>query len=465
MHYTLFIFLTFISSLSFSQNFVGIWKGEFKDSDSIIHIKFNVMIQKDSLLGAMMIEPKFCLFTDSCFQSAPIHLKSSKEKISFKGALTDNKNELNGDFEIKGKCHQVSLYRGEPIYRPQEPKKPYPYLSENIVFENKKDNVKLSGTLTIPDTLGKFSSVILISGSSPTNRDSESFHHKPFQAMADYLTRNGIAVLRYDDRGVNKSTGDFYNSTILDFAKDVSAGIDYLKSRKEINENKIGLIGHSEGGVVASIVASQNSDLGYIVLLASPGIELKEAFLLQGESMYNNGDIPKENYELNRKFHTLCYELIEKDIDSKIAFNSLLVFKDAYKELYTKSGIGNSMSLHEIMFYDMVRINLSPHNRFNIKCNPADYLEKVNCPVLSLNGSKDILVPSRVNQGAIKEALLKSGNKDFTIMELEGLNHSFQKCKTCSIMEGKDLEQTFSTDALKEIADWIQLINESDKVR
>ncbi len=459
MRYSILTLLILTTSISFSQDFVGLWKGEIQDSDSIIHIKFNVMMQRDSLIGAMMIEPKFCLFTDSSFQSSPIHLKSSKEKISFTGALTDNKNELSGDFLMNEKWYPVNFYRGEPIYRPQEPKRPYPYFSEDIIFENKQDSVVLAGTLTIPDSLGKYPAVILISGSSPTNRDSESFHHKPFQVIADNLTRNGIAVLRYDDRGVNKSTGDFYDSTILDFAKDISAGIDYLKSREEINENRIGLIGHSEGGVVASIVASQNADLRYIVLLASPGIELKKAFLLQGESMYDNGDIPKEKYEINKKFLTLCYELIEQDIESKIASDSLLVFKQAYDEFYSKSGIDNSLHTHEFMFYEMLQINLSPHNRFNIKCNPADYLEKVKCPVLSLNGNKDILVPAKINQDAIKEALIKSGNKNFAIVELKGLNHSFQECKTCSIIEGKDLEQTFSTDALKKLTDWILLIN------
>lgn len=460
MKLTIFIIFLSISNVTLSQDFIGNWKGKINQADSIIQINFNVMKQDDSAVYAMITKPNFGFFCDSTFLGDSLHLKSTKFKIAYKAALTDNLNQLSGKFLKNGKWYSLDVFRSDhPIFRPQIPKKPYPYYSENILFENKADTVMLAGTLTIPDSVGIFPAVILISGSSPNNRDYESFYHKSFLVLADYLTRRGIAVLRYDDRGVNKSTGNFYQSTPVNFAKDIEAGINYLKSRKEIDADKIGLIGHSGGGVVASISASQNKDVRFIVLLASPGINLKDDFLLQKELFLKTGDITDEKYKLLKDFHNLAYALITKDIDTKSAIDSLHKFKEKFVAGYQKDAAGNIEVLPEFLFNWTINVTMSPYNRFNIKCNPADYLEKVTCPVLSLNGSKDLQVPSKINQEAIKQALEKGGNNKFKIIEMDGLNHSFQECKTCTAIESKEIEQTFSSDALTIIANWILMIN------
>ncbi len=263
--------------------------------------------------------------------------------------------------------------------------------------------------------------------------------------------------MHYDSRGAGKSTGNFYSSTPLNFAQDIEAGIKLLGSREEIEKKQIGLIGHSAGGVVASIAASQNPEVAFIVLLASPGINLKDDFILQKEMLYQNGDTSEEEYLLNKNFQETAYRLIENNIDTQSAKDSLQQFKQQYLQLWNEDGWDHSLP-PEYFFARMVRDFLSAYNRFNLKCNPADYLEKVTCPVLSLSGSKDIQVPSEINQQAIEKALIKAGNKHFETVELEGLNHQFQKCITCSFLESADLEQTFSPDALGKISAWINSV-------
>jgi pimeloyl-ACP methyl ester carboxylesterase len=300
----------------------------------------------------------------------------------------------------------------------------------------------------------------LISG-GPSDRNCENFHHRPFLVVADYLTRNGIAVLRYDDRGVDGSTGDFFQSTNMDFSQDVISAFNYLCSRKEIDTNKIGLIGHSEGGVVAAIAASRKTHIGFIILLASPGINLKDDFELQEELKYKSGDLTEEGYEFRKRFFEQCYRFIENDINYDLARDSLLMFREEYKLLDSslreefKLLHSSQNILTDFKFKRLLYESLSPHNQFNIKCDPSDYLEKVRCPVLSLNGSKDIFVPAKINQDAIREALTKAENNNFRIVELAGLNHAFQECETGSIRESIDIEQTFSPTALKVIKNWI----------
>ncbi|SHK01687.1 hypothetical protein SAMN05444280_15011 [Tangfeifania diversioriginum] len=451
------LLLLFISNWAISQNYMGSWKGETMVADSTIVVKFNVMLQEDSTVKAMMLNPVFDKFTGVNYCCDTLHLISEKFGYEYKAVPTLDLNKLTGQFKMGTTVFPLDVSRGDPIFRPQTPQKPYPYLSEEVVIENKTDSVTLSATLTIPHSQGTVPAVILISGSSPATRDTESFHHKSFLVLADYLTRKGIAVLRYDSRGVGKSTGNFYSSTPLNFAQDIEAGIKFLGSRKKINKNQIGLIGHSAGGVVASITASQNPEVAFIVLLASPGINLKDDFILQKELLYQNGDTSHEEYLLNKNFQETAYRLIENNIDTASAKDSLQQFKKQYLERWNEDG-WNHFLPPEYFFIKMVRDYLSAYNRFNWRCNPADYLEKVTCPVLSLNGSKDIQVPSEINQQAIEKALIKAGNQHFEIEEMEGLNHQFQECITCSFMESADLEQTFSPKALSKISAWISSV-------
>jgi pimeloyl-ACP methyl ester carboxylesterase len=443
------------------------------------------VLQKDTLIGAILWEPTMCSLSDSNFYGGTLHLKTTKKQlfernenlkkralaegdkrklnlfneIKFNGELADNKNQLNGELSLDGKIFPVELFRSDkPIFRPQEPKKPYPYYSEDIRFRNKKDRVVIAGTLTTPKKEGKFPAVILQSGSTPSNRDAESYHHKMFLVLADYLTRNGIAVLRCDDRGVGRSTGNFEKSTPLDLAGDLLAGREFLASRKEIISNKIGIIGHSEGGMVAAMAASQSKDFNLIVMLGSVGLRMRDVFEEQIKTMLKNGEMNREQYELQQKVNQKVYKMMEQNLDTKMMKDSLKKFKVLFLKNYFDSIATNPVKQieAEILFSDICATKISHHNLFNLNVNPSDYIEQVTCPVLSLSGSNDRLVISTVNQEAIRKALFKAGNKDFQIIEQEGLNHFFQDCKKGTITEALTLEQTFSPKALEIITEWIK---------
>jgi pimeloyl-ACP methyl ester carboxylesterase len=469
-----FILLFLISSAAFSQNakYNGSWKGEIKNQDTsfVVNIgifsKFDNSGEKYTIVGGMMYKPELCAlqeipFNDSILQlrteNIRFKLKPATTDIEFKGMLTSDKNKMSGDFTYRGKIYKIDLRRGDKvIFRPQEPKKPFPYISEEIKFQNKKDSVTLAGTLTIPNKEGCFPAVILITGSTPSNRNGESYYHQKEWVLADYLTRNGIVVLRYDSRGVDESTGNFYASTAEDLAGDINAAYNVMSERKEIDKTKIGLIGHSGGGIVASIAASINPDIGFLILMASPGIGGKDNFIQQTDLLFKAGDFTTEQHTFMKEFLNKGYKMIEQEVDKKVITDTLSSYQNKYLQCFFPSGVKPENLYANLSFSLLVKRLITPYHIYLIRCHPSYFLQKVRCPVISLNGSKDILVPSQINQNAIREALTKGGNPDFIILEMKGLNHSFQECKTGSIKESLELEQTISPKAMAIIAEWIK---------
>ena len=340
--------------------------------------------------------------------------------------------------------------------RPQDPKEPYNYISENIYFRNlDADSIKLAGTLTLPQNAKKPPVAILISGSGPQNRNSEltPFNHRPFLVLSDYLTNNGIAVLRYDDRGIAESEGDFGNATTLDFASDVGAAIAFLKTRNDIDTTKIGLIGHSEGGLIAPIVASKNDTVAFVVLLAGTGVNGATILETQSRRAAELAGAQKEMLDENQKLTTLIYGIIRNETDEETIklkiTNALNDFKTNNPTSLISAAITPSMIEQQLsMLQSKWLLNF-------IRLEPKDYLEKTTCPVLALNGSKDFQVIPDINLEGIKNGLEKAGNKDVTIKELEGLNHLFQTADTGSLQEYSHIEETFSPVALEIIRHWI----------
>lgn len=341
--------------------------------------------------------------------------------------------------------------------RPQEPKQPFNYISEYVTFINKKaDNIKLSGTLTLPKAIKKPPVAILISGSGPQNRDTflKPFNHKPFLVLADYLTQQGIAVLRYDDRGVEESEGKFKDATSFDFALDVEAAISFLKQRDDVNTNQIGLIGHSEGGLIAPIVSSTNKTVAFVVLLAAPGVDGGKILQTQSRKMLALNGTPEMMLDENEKLTTIIYEAIKnhKNIDT-LKYKIRKGLND-FKLQNPMSII--SPSITPVLIEQQFKILESKWLLEFIRIDPKDYLENISCPVLALNGSKDVQVLTEVNLPEIEKAFVVSGNTDYTIRELENLNHLFQTAETGNVNEYKTIEETFSPNALKIIADWIK---------
>lgn len=376
--------------------------------------------------------------------------------ISYKGKLENN--IMKGTFNQGSYALELNLSRGEIIEekakRPQEPKAPFPYYTEEVTFKNAKAGITLGGTLTLPKKEGNYPVVILISGSGAQNRDSEILEHKPFLVLADHLTRNGIGVLRYDDRGVGKSGGNPTNDTSADFATDTQAAYDYLKTRKEVNKKKIGLIGHSEGGLIAQLIAEQNADIAFIVTLAGPGIPGSEIMVLQNYMVGKADSIPENELTSMGVTNRKLYSVITTENDEKLR-------KAAVTEIYTKEFgpffASKGVPKDEIanVVAGNTEILTSPWFVYFLRYNPAPVIEKIKCPILALNGSKDIQVAADANLDGIKRAGEKGGNKKVVTKKLMNLNHLFQECTTCSIQEYGEIEQTFAPVALDEITNWI----------
>ncbi|HEX3821259.1 MAG TPA: alpha/beta fold hydrolase, partial [Candidatus Sulfotelmatobacter sp.] len=325
--------------------------------------------------------------------------------------------------------------------RPQNPTRPYPYREEEVHYDNKVQNVTLAATLTIPEGKGPFPGVVLITGSGPQDRDESLMGHKPFLVLSDYLTRHGIAVLRADDRGTGMSTGVFANATTADFATDAEAGIEYLKTRTEINPHKIGLIGHSEGGVIAPMVAARNKDVAFIVMMAGTGVPGDQVLEAQGEAIsIANGTSPTEAARKAAKEKEILTLIETEKDDAKLE-----------KELRDKM----AGDIPEGQVGAQIKQATSPWFRYFLTYDPATALRKLTCPVLAIDGSLDKQVLPSQNLPAIRKALEEAGNKHFEIDELAGLNHLFQTAKTGSPAEYAEIEETIAPAALETISSWI----------
>jgi pimeloyl-ACP methyl ester carboxylesterase len=363
---------------------------------------------------------------------------------------------------IEGNFHQnitlpLNLQRVEKVpelTRPQTPRPPYPYLEEEVSYENEAAGIKLAGTLTEPRQGGPFPAALLITGSGSQDRDETIFGHKPFKVLADDLTRSGLAVLRVDDRGVGGSTGNAAGTTSEDFAGDVLAGVEYLKGRADIDPRRIGLIGHSEGGLIAPIVAARSPDIAFIVLLAGTGVPGERILLEQGALIARAEGVPEDKIAANRELQEKIFAVVRRDSDPAAAERDLKpLLAEGYRLLSDdeKRVAGGE----ERWVSEQVKAVNSPWLRFFLTYDPRTALKNVHCPVLALGGSLDLQVPAKENLEAIEEALKGGESRDFSVRELPGLNHLFQRAKTGSVTEYARIEETIAPAALEAVRDWI----------
>lgn len=450
----LLLILMLMCSSTFAQDIVGQWTGQLNTPKAKLRIVFNIT-KTPKGYSATMDSP------DQYAKGIPVTsttLKGNMLVLNIQSAQIEFQGKVKGK-EIKGMFNQgmlnvpMTLVRTtniEPeVKRPQEPSLPYPYNEQQVVFENKAAfGVRLSGTLTTPKDASKSPVVILISGSGPQDRDESLMGHRPFFVLADYLTRNGIAVLRYDDRGYGRSTGNHTTATTEDFASDVKAAVEFLKGRKEIDATKIGLMGHSEGGIIAPMVAQANDDIDFIVLLAGTGIPGDEIIMMQVEWLLNSQKASPEVIEKTRNTQRTIMDYA-KTQDPEL-------YKQAVELLVTDIALSEpNKDKQKKLAQDVIKQMDSPWMKFFLTYNPVEALKRVKCPVLAVNGTKDMQVPSKQNLEVIESTLKLSGNKDVTIIEFDGLNHLFQECATGSPDEYAKIEQTFSPNAMKEITEWI----------
>ncbi len=451
---------SFPVSVSDENDLVGIWLGKLKIQT--IELRLVVRVEmKDGKLSALIDSPdqgaKDIPVSEIKMEGDSIFVISAIIGGRYEGLFLKDSLKLIGVWKQGGGTFPLDLKKVEKVEeakRPQEPKPPFLYNSEDVTFENTKDSIKLAGTLTYPKEGTQFPVVVTITGSGPQDRNETIFNHKPFWVIADYLTKNGIAVLRFDDRGIGKSTGNFSSATSEDFASDVVAAIDYLKTRKEIDKNKIGLIGHSEGGLIAPMIAV-NNNVAFIVLLAGTAIPGDELLLLQAKLiMESEGDKP-ETIEKSLNLDKKIYSLVRTETDTS-AFNKkinecLHGFIASLSEEERKQIPDESKFIQQ-----QIKTLGSPWIKYFLKYDPRPSLEKVKCPLLALNGGKDLQVPPKENLSAIETALKKGKNNKYKIVELPGLNHLFQTTATGKISEYGTIEETFSPKALEIMSDWIK---------
>ena len=444
-----------------ASRIAGSWIGTLQIGQAQLRIVFNVAADSAGTLSATLDSP------DQGATGIPVSgvvLTGDSLKLGvlsigggYAGRMEAGDTAITGTWMQSGMSLPLALKRTmkrPTVARPQTPGHPYPYREEDVSYESLTSGVRLAGTLTIPPGNGRFPAIILISSSGAQDRDETIFGHKPFLVLADDLTRRGFAVLRVDDRGVGGSTVSTMESTTEDLVKDVLAGVRYLKGRAEINAARIGLVGHSEGGLIAPLAAAQSKEISFIGLLAAPGLPGDHILLRQTNDVLRSTGASDTDIERAHTTNAQIYEMMKSEKDSALLAQKV-------RAILTQSGAGESVDGQEKASGSQTAIDgqiamvTSPWFRFFVGYDPRPALRSVTCPVLVLHGEKDIQVGTVENQKEILKALGEGGNSRVRAAIMPGLNHLFQSAQTGSIGEYGTLEETFSPAALEAVGDWV----------
>jgi pimeloyl-ACP methyl ester carboxylesterase len=429
----------------------GAWLGTIDTGAGKLRVVFHIINTEDGLIATLDSLDQGVKGIPATAARDGASLKVDVKSVGgvFDGKISSDLSTVEGTWTQGGSAMTLTLKRVKdaselaPPRRPQNPVKPYPYKEEDVAFDNKGAGITLAATITEPEApaKGPFPAVVLITGSGKHDRDESIMGHKPFLVLADYLTRKGIVVLRADKRGCGKSTGDYGAATIADFATDADAAVAYLKTRPEVDPHRIGLIGHSEGGIVAPMAAARNPDVAFIVMMAGPGVRGDEILVAQGILISEAEGKSHEEAEKNGAEEREVLTLVEHEKD------------DAALEKELREKLAGKAS--EAQIGAQIKEVMTPWFRDFIVYDPAVTLRKVTCPVLALIGEKDLQVPPKQNLPVIRKTLAESGNKNYEVDELPGLNHLFQTAKTGGVGEYSGIEETISPVALEKISGWI----------
>lgn len=454
-----------LQQVAYSQiTFAGRWAGALNEVRNL-KLSFNITEEKDSLKATLDVPSQGakdvpCTKVTVIKDSIRIDMKMLNGW--YEGKLTDV-NKIDGVWTQNGMGIPLVLTRtlGKiELNRPQTPKPPYTYNSEDIIFYSENKGLYYGATITTPKDGDKHPALIMITGSGPQNRDEEIFGHKPFAVVADHLTKQGYVVLRVDDRGVGKSGGDRTNTTSADYAQDVKEAIHYLKSRKEVDKKKIGLYGHSEGGMIAQMVAAESKDVAFIILMAAPGIKVTELMTEQNKAVLASGGLDAATVESYAKLYKGIVEQVAKATNQDTLRVKLINVVDKWLPTADKNTIATTIGITDVVskekFVDEFMSQIwNKWWAFFLQYDPQPVLSKLSCKVLALNGDKDIQVLSRSNLEGINKALASSKSKDYETREVTGVNHLFQECTTCTAQEYGELEQTIKPEVLDIVTTWL----------
>ncbi len=388
-----------------------------------------------------------------------ISASCTEENIRFEGTFTSDGDSITATLSRYNQtlCPRMGRVDSlQPHYYPQNPRPPYPYRSEEVVYTS-CDSIRVVGTVTIPPGEGPFPAAIIVSGTGKQDRDGTFAGHKPFARIADELTRRGYIVLRTDDRGTGATNGTYEMATTRDFARDAWAGIDYLKTLPVTDPSRVGVIGHSEGGQVAFML--EYPGLAFVVSLAGVGVDGLQILELQNRAILETtpGITPEKVDAFMDLFVTLFRAVhavpLDQSLDEPVraAFDEWLSRQDTA----TLEALNFTHGRDESFFSRYLYQARGQWYREMIRYNPADYIPRITCPVLALNGDRDIMVPSAENLSSIRQLLDRGDNRRYKIVELPGLNHMFQRCVTGTREEIPDLEDVFSAEALEILGKWL----------
>lgn len=435
----------------------GVWRGKVSrngvDLRLILHIRTGAggtaaqLDSPDQLTNGVPVQ-------GLAREGQTVRFRLDVRGVTYEGRLSADMQNMSGIWRAPNMPDtRVDFARSDaaaanaPAKRPQTPQPPFPYRTEEVAFDNPaQSNVHLAGTLTIPEGKGPFPAAILITGSGQQDRDETLLGHKPFAVIADYLTRRGIAVLRVDDRGAGKSTGDVSKATSADFATDANAAFAFLRTRVEIRPDAIGFIGHSEGGMIGPIAMATNKHVAFLVMLAGPGTATQRLLLAQrraiGVSMgQSEAQIARAEPVMGSLFNALASGATYEE---GLAATRALLTPEALAAIGVSPNTNPQVILAQFG---------NPWFRYFFQYDPAPNLRAIRVPVLAMNGSLDRQVLPAENLAAIKAAL--KDDRDVTIVQLPGLNHLFQTARTGAVGEYADIEETVAPIALEHMAGWI----------
>jgi len=432
-------------------NLTGDWTGEVGPIDFTIHVVDPTSGPRTATLD-ISAQKAYGLPLQVATPGDSVYLRLAKPEAKFAGRRSADGQQLQGEWQQGLRSFPLTLSRttggagSATLNRPQTPKQPYPYQSAEVYFRNEKADITLAGTYTVPADMGPFPAVVLLTGSGPEDRNETIFGHQPFAVLADYLTKNGVATLRFDDRGVGGSGGTQKGMTSADYTSDAQAALAWLRSQHGIRKNQVGLIGHSQGGTAAIGAALDANGPNFLVLLAAPGMPGDELMVQQIMALARLKTTNAAQLAVTEKTQRSIYQIIQSTPDNAQARAKLL-------EVFDPKHTGGAQLATQLE--PQLAALTSSDYRGILADRPAQTLSKVQCPVLALGGSKDLQVLAKPNLAATAAALKAGGNADVTVKELPGLNHLFQTATTGAPEEYKTIEETFAPTALKIIGDWI----------
>ena len=426
----------------------GYWKGQLDLGAQQLEMAFDITSTENGYSATLDVPAQGAFdipVDETFFQDNRLGMTMSAMGASYSGTLKGN--VIEGEFSQHGMAFPLNLEKGEKeaqqMARPQDPQPPFNYHIEEVTFVNEKEGNTLAGTLTIPEGDGPFPAMVLVSGSGQQNRDEELMNHRPFGVIADYCARHGIAVLRYDDRGIGGSDGEVYNATSMDFSYDAEAAFDFLRSHNHIDASRVGILGHSEGGIINFMVAARRPEVAFLVSLAGPAVNGVEVLKEQQKAILRASGMTEEAVQFSSNVNAQLFDIIQASSNREEA-DSLM------RQLVKGWGYNEELTEQTVSQMTM------PWMYYFLKYDPTEAIVQTQCPALLLNGTKDLQVIASQNLSAYERIIVEHGKTNLTLREMPDLNHLFQHCETGSPNEYFTIDETISPEVLEMIADFVK---------